>query len=114
MGKFFLGLILGILAFPLTVVFYLMLGIAPAAATAPPMPFERYIAGTALQKRISREAPKRELSSFGTQDLVAGAGLYKKNCAMCHGAYQQARHANCKGHVPPGTSIAHSRGHADR
>jgi thiosulfate dehydrogenase len=88
-GKFFVGLILGVLAFPLTVVFYLMLGLAPAAATAPPMPFERYIAGTALQKRISREAPKRELSSFGTQDLVAGAGVYKKNCAMCHGTYQQ-------------------------
>lgn len=100
MGKFFCGLLLGMAVFPLIAVIYLMLGLAPAAATSGPMPFERYIAATALEKRISREAPKRQLSSFGTQDLVAGADVYEKNCAMCHGAYQQPEVSIAKAMYP--------------
>jgi thiosulfate dehydrogenase len=87
--KFFLGLVLGVVIFPAIVALYLLLGFAPAAATAPAMPFERFIAGTALQKRISREAPNRDVSTFTTGDLVAGAEVYKKNCAVCHGGYGQ-------------------------
>ena len=96
MGKFLLGLVLGAVVFPFAVFIYLMLGLAPAASTAPPMPFERFIAGTALQKRISREAPKKELSSFTTQDLLAGARVYQQNCAMCHGAYKSPAPAIAK------------------
>jgi mono/diheme cytochrome c family protein len=86
---FFIGLILGVLIFPLVVVLYLVLGFAPAAATAPAMPFERFVAGTALEKRISREAPHRDLSTLSSADLVSGAEVYKKNCAVCHGTYGQ-------------------------
>jgi thiosulfate dehydrogenase len=85
MGKLLAGLILGMAAFPVVVLVYLMLGLAPAAATAPPMPFERFLAGTALHNRISKEAPKRDLAIFTNQDLAAGADLYKKDCAVCHG-----------------------------
>ena len=89
MRAFLIGLVLGVLIFPMIVVLYLMMGFAPAAATAPSMPFERFIAGTALEKRISREAPHRDLSTFSTQDLASGAEIYKKNCAVCHGSYGQ-------------------------
>jgi mono/diheme cytochrome c family protein len=85
MGKVLVGLLLGLLIFPAIVVAYVMLGFAPAAATAPPMPFEKFLAGTALEKRISLEAPQRDLSTFTDKDLVAGADVYRKNCAMCHG-----------------------------
>ncbi len=85
MGKLLVGLILGIAILPILVLAYVMLGLAPAAATAPPMPFERFLAGTALQNRISREAPQRDLSVFTNQDVAAGANIYKKNCSMCHG-----------------------------
>jgi thiosulfate dehydrogenase len=109
-GRFLAGLILGILLFPLTVMVYLMLGLAPAAASAPPMPFERYIAGTALQKRIRREAPRRDVASFATQDLIAGADVYKKNCAMCHGAFQQAAPAIAKAMFPEAPQLLTPRG----
>lgn len=89
MGKFLLGLIVGIIVVPVGAVAYLTSGNAPAATSAPPMPFERYIAGTALRNRIDREAPRKDASSFSTQDLVAGADIYKKNCAVCHGSYEQ-------------------------
>ena len=85
MGKLLAGLILGMVIFPALILAYLMLGLAPAAATAPPMPFERWIAGTALHNRISKEAPQRDVSGFTSQDLVAGAQVYKKNCSVCHG-----------------------------
>ncbi len=77
-----------------------MAGFAPAAATAPPMPFERFIAGTALRKRIGREAPKRDASTFTAEDLDAGAEVYKKNCAMCHGALSQPAPAIAKEMFP--------------
>ena len=100
MGKFLVGLIAGLIVFPLLVVAYLMMGFAPAAATAPPMPFERFIAGTALHERIEREAPKRDASSFATDDLEDGAEVYQKNCAMCHGGLAQPAPAIAKGMFP--------------
>lgn len=100
LGRFFVGVVVGIVIFPVVIVVYLALGLAPAASTSPPMPFEGYIAGTALQNRIKREAPKRDLSGFATQDLLAGASVYKKNCAMCHGAYQQTAPAIAKTMYP--------------
>lgn len=100
MRTFFIGLVLGVLIFPLIVILYLVMGFAPAAATAPAMPFERFIAGTALEKRISREAPHRDLSTFSTQDLVSGAGIYKKNCAVCHGTYGQPAPSMAKAMYP--------------
>lgn len=89
MRGFLIGILVGVLIPPLVVLLYLALGLAPAASTSPPMPLERYVAGTALAHRIAREAPKRELSSFAPQDLVTGAGVYNKNCAVCHGGYEQ-------------------------
>ena len=100
MRKFSLGLIVGLLIFPLLVIAYLMMGFAPAAATAPPMPFERFIAGTALHERISREAPKRDASTFTTEDVEDGAEVYKKSCAMCHGALSQPAPLIAKGMFP--------------
>ena len=85
MTKFWVGLIVGVILVPVIVSLYLSLGFAPAAASAPPMPFERLIAGTALRNRIRREAPHRDVSAFTTAQLLDGADVYKKNCAECHG-----------------------------
>lgn len=85
MVKFWVGLIVGVILIPVVVAIYLSLGLAPAAATASPMPFERFIAGTALHNRIHREAPTRDVSGFTTAQLMDGADVYKKNCAQCHG-----------------------------
>lgn len=110
MGKLLLGVILGLFVFPVIVLMYLVLGLAPAASTAPPMPFERFIAGTALQKRISREAPKRDLSNFTVEDLVAGARVYEKNCATCHGSYQSPAPAIAKEMYPEAPQLLTPQG----
>lgn len=83
--KFILGVVIGLVLVPLLLVGYLASGFGPTAATDKPLPFETWIAGTALRKRIQKEAPIRDLSTMTTVDLVAGADTYKKNCALCHG-----------------------------
>ena len=85
MRKFLWGLIIGLIALPILGATYLLGGHAPAAVTDKPFPLERYIAGAALESRIRREAPKRDLSTFAAADIVAGAQTYRRGCGGCHG-----------------------------
>ena len=85
MNRFAWGLVIGLIVFPALGTAYLFSGGAPAAVADKPFPFERYIAGAALESRIRRMAPKRELSSFSAADIVAGAKTYREGCGGCHG-----------------------------
>jgi thiosulfate dehydrogenase len=85
MGKFWAGLIIGLIVIPVAAAVYFFGGFAPAAVNDHPFPFERLVAGTALHARIARGAPKRELSSFTTANIVDGADVYRHHCAGCHG-----------------------------
>jgi mono/diheme cytochrome c family protein len=100
MRGFLIGLILGLLIVPIAIFFYVENGQAPAAAADAPMPFEKFIARGALHARIKKEAPERDLSTFTTADLVAGADAYQKNCAFCHGLPLQAPSAAAQGMFP--------------
>lgn len=91
MGKFVWGLIIGFILFPVLCAIYLLSGRAPAAVTDHPFPFEQFIAGAALESRIHRSAPTRELSSFNTADIVAGADVYRHHCVGCHGLPDMVR-----------------------
>ena len=83
--KFWTGVIVGVLLFPVIVVAVVYLGLLPAAANDSSMRFEPLLAETGLFARIARQAPSRDVSSMSTSDLVAGANVYQKNCAVCHG-----------------------------
>jgi len=86
MRKFVWGMVVGLIALPVLGAIFLMTGFAPTAVADRPFPFENILAGGALHARISREAPKRELSSFTPDDLISGAIVYRRNdCADCHG-----------------------------
>jgi thiosulfate dehydrogenase len=85
MKSFAIGLIVGLLILPLAFGAYVATGRMPAATADPPIPFEAAIAGAALDARIKREAPTRDVSGVATTDLVSGADVYQKNCAFCHG-----------------------------
>ena len=82
--RFWTGVVIGILLFPVIVAAVLYLGWLPAAANDSSMRFEPLIAEAGLFARIEREAPSRDVSSMSTSDLVAGANIYQKNCAVCH------------------------------
>jgi thiosulfate dehydrogenase len=84
MGKFLWGLIIGLLAFPILGAAYLASGHAPVGVTDRGIPFEQYLAGAALEARVHRAAPQRDLSSFSAADLLSGAQTYRQGCG-CHG-----------------------------
>ena len=98
--KFLIGLILGVLLVPICLFLYIRSGSAPTAATDAPMPFEKFIARGGLHARINKEAPQRDLASFTTGDLAAGAEVFQRNCAFCHGLPQQPPSAASKGMFP--------------
>jgi len=84
MKRFLWGLVAGLIAFPLLGAGYILSGYAPAAVTDRPFPLEAFVAGGALEAKIHRLAPKRDLSSFTNADLLAGAQVYRNGCG-CHG-----------------------------
>jgi thiosulfate dehydrogenase len=88
--RFLIGLIVGLLILPLAFLLYAMSGRMPVATADAPMPLEAQLAGAGLNARIRREAPNRDVSNFATSELVSGADIYQKNCAVCHGLPSQS------------------------
>jgi thiosulfate dehydrogenase len=100
MKRFLIGLIVGLLLLPLGFAVYVVSGRVPVATSDAPMPFEAALAGAGLYARIKREAPTRDVSSMATAELVSGADVYQKNCAVCHGLPGQAVPPVAQGEFP--------------
>jgi thiosulfate dehydrogenase len=103
--KLILGLIVGVILVPVLLLIYLVSGFAPTAATDHPLPFETTIANMALNARMKKEAPTRDLSTMTSADLLAGADTYKKDCAVCHGLADQPPAAIGDGIFPPASQL---------
>jgi thiosulfate dehydrogenase len=82
MKAFLGGLVIGIVLVPVAIYLYFWLGYAPVATKAAPLPFERKLAGMALEKRIDKEAPKDSPVQATEENLLAGAKVYIENCAV--------------------------------
>ena len=98
--RFLLGIVIGICLLPLFGFLYFRFGYAPVATAASPMPFEKQIAHVALHARIEKEAPKTVPIQPTSENYLAGAHLYRTNCAVCHGLPGQAAEATAKGMFP--------------
>src|ERR1700761_123713 len=85
MGRFLLGIILGLVLVPLAGMLWLYKGTPPVAVAAPPLFDEERIAGTALHARIEHEMPPRPGADPDEHTFVAGAHVYVEKCAVCHG-----------------------------
>ena len=85
MGRFLLGILLGILLVPAVVYGWFKFGHPPVAVADPPLPFERQITHVPLHARIDAEMPKAVPIQPDETNLVAGAGIYRDQCAACHG-----------------------------
>ena len=98
--KFLLGMFAGLLVLPVALVIYVATGHAPVATADPSMPLEAFFAKLGRKSRIRAEQPKRDLATFTTADLQAGADTYKKDCAFCHGLPNQPKPDAAKGMFP--------------
>ncbi len=83
--KFLAGLILGMILVPALVYFYFTGGSAPVATTDPDMPFEATLARKAQNVRIAKDMPKNIPIQPTEANYLAGAEVYKNDCAICHG-----------------------------
>lgn len=113
MGKFVFGLIIGVVIVPLSVYFYFQTGMAPVATTAPPMPFEKMFARMALHARMNKEVPKTVPIPPDESNFMAGAQVYKENCAVCHGLPDGKQTDIAKGMFPDPPKLMQGKGVTD-
>lgn len=85
--KFLLGLILGLLIFPVAALLYLRSGHPPVAVADGPFPLEKYIVHMPLGARIHSEMPSKAPISPSETNMLVGARIYREQCAACHGLY---------------------------
>ncbi|HLW85715.1 MAG TPA: cytochrome c [Candidatus Sulfotelmatobacter sp.] len=109
----FFGIFLGAAVLTLSVFFYFVSGRAPAATTAPPMPFEKQLAKMALNARIDREMPKTVPIPSDESNLAAGARIYREHCAVCHGLPGQKQTLIATGMYPLPPKLMEGKGVTD-
>jgi mono/diheme cytochrome c family protein len=110
---FVIGLILGVLLIPAGVYFYFSGGYAPVATSGPPMPFEKMLAHKALDARIEKEMPKTVPIEPSETNLLAGAAVYKEQCAVCHGLPGGKKTDIAAGMFPRPPQLFHGKGVTD-
>ena len=108
-----LGIILGAVAVVLGVYWYFVTGRAPVATSEPAMPFEKRLAHQALNARVNREMPKTVPVSADEPNYLAGAQIYKDNCAVCHGLPGQPQTAIARGMFPKPPELLQGKGVTD-
>lgn len=113
MGKFLIGLIVGLIVIPVGVYMYFSTGTAPVATSSSPMPFEKMLAGMALHARLKKEMPKAPPIPADEAAFVAGAQTYKDNCAVCHGLPGQPLTAIAQGMFPKPPKLMEGKGVTD-
>ena len=111
--KFIAGLILGILLVPALIYFYLTGGSAPVATTDSDMPFETLLARKAQHARIDKEMPKNVPIQATEANYLAGAELYKQDCAVCHGLPLAPKTAIATGMYPHPPQLFQGKGVTD-
>jgi mono/diheme cytochrome c family protein len=86
-ASFLLGVILTLAVLAGAGYFAVKMGIVPATADGKPAALESWVANTALQAAIERDA--KGLTNPiqpSEENLITGVHLYAENCAICHGA----------------------------
>ncbi len=114
MGKgLVVGFLFGVIAVIACVYFYFATGRAPVAVTDPDMPFEKALAHKALNARIDSEKPQDSPVPADEANLLAGAQVYRQNCAVCHGLPNQPRTPIAEGMYPKPPQLFHGTGVTD-
>src|SRR5258708_6246265 len=110
---FFLGLILGLILVPAGAYLYFASGSAPVATTDPMMPMETTLARKALSARIDKEMPKKVPIAADEAAFMAGAEVYRSDCAVCHGFPGMAQGSIAKGMFPEPPHLFRGKGVTD-
>jgi thiosulfate dehydrogenase len=94
------GVILGMALVLGGVWLYFTSGRAPVAVTDPPIPFEKKLAHASLHAHLDKQPRSEPAVPADETNLLAGAEVYKQNCAICHGLPGLAPSAISEGEYP--------------
>ena|ERR1700730_4012831 len=111
------GILLGILV-SVVVIFggiylYFAMGHAPVATDGPDMPFEHKLAHVALDAYLAKLPHPNPPVPADEKDFLEGAGIYKENCAVCHGLPDGTKTAIADGMSPKPPLLFHGMGVTD-
>jgi thiosulfate dehydrogenase len=95
-----LGIFLGILVVAGGVCLYFFTGRAPVATSAPPIPFERKLASLGLHAYLDKLPHPPPQVPADEANVMAGAKIYKEQCAVCHGLPNEPKTAVAQGMYP--------------
>jgi mono/diheme cytochrome c family protein len=111
---FVIGILIGVVLVAAGAWLYFTTGWAPVAVADPPMLFEKKLAHGALNARIGKD-PHTDPSPVPLTEAtyLAGADVYKQNCAVCHGLPGEAQSAIGKGMFPKPPELFHGTGVTD-
>ncbi len=83
------GVVIGVLLTVLVgaggIYYYFASGMAPVATADAPMPFEKRLAHMALNAHIAKQTVGQPPVAADESAYLAGAEVYKQQCASCHG-----------------------------
>jgi mono/diheme cytochrome c family protein len=111
------GLVIGCLVAVLIlaggVFYYFASGTAPVATADPPMPFERKLANMSLDAHIEKQHVAQSPVPADEPTFLAGADIYKQNCASCHGLPGQPPTDYASTMYPKPTQLFRGKGVSD-
>jgi mono/diheme cytochrome c family protein len=108
-----LGILLGVVLVGGGVYYYFSSGHAPVATSAPPIPFEKRLARTALHAYLDRLPHPEPQVPADEAHLVPGAKVYKEQCAVCHGLPGEPKSAIAQGMYPAPPKLFQGTGVTD-
>ena len=108
-----LGLVLGVLLVAMGIFFYFATGRAPVATNGPEMPFEHDLAHLGLAAYLKKLPHPDPQVPADEKNFLAGAEVYKKDCAVCHGLPGGSKPAIAAGMAPKPPQLFEGMGVTD-
>jgi thiosulfate dehydrogenase len=110
---FALGIVAGVAAVLICFFGYFQFGFAPVGTKDPQMPFERYLARTARHAWVAKAAQTQSPVQPTEAALLAGARVYRAECAVCHGLPSRKATNIQKGLFPDAPALVKGKGVTD-
>ena len=98
--RFFLGIVTAFVLIIAGVYMFVKGGGFPMETTASPLPLEETLAGMAIRASIGNAGAQTDPNPLNEANLLAGAHVFKENCAFCHTNPSRQQSAASKGMSP--------------
>ena len=97
---FVIGVVVGVLLVIGGTYYYFVSGMAPVATADHPLPYEKKIASKSKNAHMRKQTMPPSPVAPDEPNLLAGAKVYKEQCASCHGLPDQPPPAISEGMYP--------------